>query len=77
MLDATTGQELPGYGAKESNVMMDADGLRLPLLWHAAVRPSDENESEDRASAWGSSALFLQGRSVTPGPLAMRGAGVL
>lgn len=37
--------------------MMDVDGLRLPLLWHAAPRPGDNDGSEVRASALGSSAL--------------------
>ena len=42
--------------------MMDVDGLRLPLLWHAAPRPGDNDGSEVRASALGSSTLA--GRKV-------------
>merc|ERR1712232_175259 len=36
VLDATTGDEIPGYGVEQAHVMMDADGLRLPLQWKTA-----------------------------------------
>eukprot|EP00040_Diaphanoeca_grandis_P030981 m.184414 g.184414 ORF g.184414 m.184414 type:complete len:512 (+) comp32187_c0_seq2:119-1654(+) len=33
VLDAATGDELPGYGVRQANVLMNIDGQKLPLQW--------------------------------------------
>jgi hypothetical protein len=31
VIDPATGEELPGFGVEEAHVLMNVDGLRLPL----------------------------------------------
>ena len=33
VLDAVTGQEIPGYGVEQTNPMMDVNAVQVPLQW--------------------------------------------
>jgi hypothetical protein len=41
VLDAESGEELPGYGVNETVVRMDVDALRLPLQWRRGNGTAD------------------------------------
>ena len=45
VLDAATGDEIAGYGAEDSHVLMNTTGLRLPLLWNASSSSSRQSGS--------------------------------
>ena len=44
-LDAATGRELPGFGARDVVPLLDVDGLRLALRWKRPGAPAGVADS--------------------------------
>jgi hypothetical protein len=46
VLDAATGEEIPGFGVKQALPMKDVDGLRLPLRWKKGASGSADGAAD-------------------------------
>ena len=51
VLDAATGEEIPGFGVKQAMPMKDVDGLRLPLRWKKGASGSADGAADGAAPA--------------------------